>query len=195
MTDTSQYREASTNRMTSAEIFDDIYRRNVWGGSGGGSREAVAWPFASYVERLVRRGGISTIVDVGCGDSAVAKMICLPEGVFSLGCDISIEALYIGQHGCIGNALECDGIPRGDLALVKEVTQHLSNADVRLLIERLKQFPAVLHCSCLAPGPVDIETGGYRPVRLKDFGIHAQPILEWTFEGGIYHMELWRPRG
>ncbi len=185
--------------MTTAEVFDDIYRRNVWGGSGGGSRSEVAWPFVAFAKSIIRKPGVTTVLDIGCGDGWVGRWVYSAEWLaVYIGIDASTEAISKIQNTpamsyIVADALN-DELPRADLVLLKEVTQHLSNADVRKLLDRLKQYPAVLHCSALAAGPEDIETGGYRPVRLKDFGIETQPILEWTAEGSSYQMELWRPK-
>lgn len=182
--------------MTRGEIFDDIYRTNFWGGSGGGSREEVAWPFAAYASLLIKRHGIQKIVDIGCGDGVVGRMIDIRGGTL-FSCDVSRVAADLAD----GYVYDCtEVVPRGDFALVKEVTQHLCNSDVRELAASLSYYPLVLHCTSLEPGTQgpdgDIETGkGFRPVRLADFGCrNVTPILEWTAGGGSYHMEIWRPQ-
>lgn len=187
--------------MTHAEIFDDIYRTNFWGGSGGGSREEVAWPFAAYASQLILCNEVYTVLDVGCGDGTVGKMIELAGGKY-IGCDASsiplpghtLNRAYINANACV------DNLPSAGLVLLKEVTQHLSNADVRALLANLARCPMVLHCSSLSTATHlcvngDIETGkGYRPVRLADFGCrNVTPVLEWQACGGSYQMELWRP--
>ena len=51
------------------EIFDAIYRGNVWGsGSGAGSREEVTRGYRSYLHSFLRSNRIGSVVDLGCGD-------------------------------------------------------------------------------------------------------------------------------
>ena len=189
--------------MTHAEIFDDIYRTNFWGGSGGGSREEVAWPFAAYASKLIHKYGVNLVVDVGCGDGTIANLIEFGFGSY-LGCDVSRVVIedrhsYGRMRYAVLNAVT-DNLPDAGLVLLKEVTQHLSNADIRALLANLARYPMVLHCSALHGGvhlctDGDIETGkGFRSVRLADFGCaNVTPVLEWQAFGGSYQMELWRP--
>lgn len=193
--------------MTHAEIFDDIYRTNFWGGSGGGSREEVAWPFADYATRLIDAGEIvDDVLDIGCGDGTVGRMIDLGTARY-LGCDASQTVIEIAIAATSHRrrrylAIDATTVqpPPADLVLLKEVTQHLSNADIRALMANLSRYPMVLHCSSLSTATHlcvdgDIETGkGYRSVRLADFGCkNVTPVLEWQAFGGSYQMELWRP--
>lgn len=193
--------------MTHAEIFDDIYRTNFWGGSGGGSREEVAWPFAAYAEILMSKYSVRAVLDVGCGAGSVGRMIQFEDvgDIEYVGVDVSSEAIARARLSnwnrryLVLNPAE-DVMPFADLVLLKEVTQHLSNADIRALLANLARYPMVLHCSSLSAATHlcvdgDIETGkGFRSVRLADFGCNnVTPVLEWQAFGGSYQMELWRP--
>ena len=74
--------------------------------------------------------------------------------------------------------------------LLKEVTQHLPNADVIRLMDRLKDYPLVLHCSGYG-GVVnsDIAMGETRPVDLSlpPFNLPAKTVLTY---GGGYTVQL-----
>jgi hypothetical protein len=66
-----------------AEAFEQIYRSKAWGEadgeaycSGFGSASEFAAPYAEWVNRFVNERGIRTIVDLGCGDIRVGRLIC-----------------------------------------------------------------------------------------------------------------------
>ena len=76
-------------------IFDEIYRKNHWGGegiySGVGSEESNSRPYEDLVVSYVEEHGIKSIVDVGCGDFQVSGRILdrLPDSLTYTGVDVS----------------------------------------------------------------------------------------------------------
>ena len=183
-----------------AEIFTDIYDRKVWGdGSGGGTADLVAGPFGVVVRHVINRFELNTVVDVGCGDGCSALYWRTPE-INYIGVDVVPEMVdYCRERHpdyyfvCMDSTRD---LPAGDLAVCKEMTQHLGDDDLRALLERLKKFPLVLHCSTLIPGDAVPYTGGCRPVVLSQppWNLPAERLLEWSFADGRWHAELWRPR-
>jgi SAM-dependent methyltransferase len=187
--------------MTHREIFTDIYARRVWGdGSGGGSAPGVAGPWAAIASRVIAELAPATVLDVGCGDGWASAGIDL-GGAKYIGVD-PVEAMHrycFAVHRRATRSFRCldaiaDELPDADLVLLKEVTQHLSDASVRALIAKLRRYPAVLHCGAWAERLGDnIEDGGYRPVVLGAYGIKASPRGTWQYGGTMYHAELWSP--
>src|ERR1700761_7129326 len=81
-----------------AEIFDDIYRRNLWGsGSGAGSREEVTRVYRSYLHSFLRANRIASVVDLGCGDWQTARHMDW-SGIDYLGLDVSSLALETAKQ-------------------------------------------------------------------------------------------------
>jgi SAM-dependent methyltransferase len=188
--------------MTHREIFTSIYQRKVWGdGSGGGSGPGVAGPWAAIASRVIAELAPATVLDVGCGDGWASAGIEL-GGAKYIGVD-PVEAMHrycFAVHRRATRSFRCldaisDELPDADLVLVKEVTQHLSDASVRALVEKLRRYPAVLHCSALAPGDKVAVDGGYRPVILcgSDLDLHTDWIERFEYGGTAYQAELWRP--
>lgn len=193
--------------MTHREIFTDIYDRKVWGdGSGGGSAPGVAAPWAAIASRVIAELKPRTVLDVGCGDGWASAGIEL-NGAKYIGIDPVQSVIdycirmrsnpphpFPREFLCL-DAI-ADELPDADLVLVKEVTQHLSDASVRALFAKLQRYPAVLHCSAVTTGlGDDIEDGGYRPFLLSG---RAAPGPEFAGTFGVggtsYACELWRPQ-
>ncbi len=143
-------------------IFTDIYARKAWGdGSGGGSTPSTARPYCQYITKLLSglpagRIPAGTVLDIGCGDGVVAKGI--EWGRWT----------YIGVDAAQGFDALTDRLPYADIVLCKEVMQHLSNAQVQLLLDRTAHYPLRIFTSMTGPGVnVDIPTGDSRPVDLS----------------------------
>lgn len=143
---------------SNSSIFDDIYRKGGWGSkgdiySGRGSDEANTHPYETLVADYVRANDIKTIVDVGCGDFQVSQRILerLPEDVSYIGLDVSRIAVERNRKLHANDRvhfMHCDAalddLPSGDLVLVREVLQHLTNRDILAIIPKLVAFPHAL---------------------------------------------------
>lgn len=146
-----------------AEVFSDIYGRQLWGHSsdgfhsGSGSMAAAAQPYALFVQGFIRANGIKTVLDVGCGDYRVGALLRV-DGVRYIGVDIvaSVIARNQAAYGDASttflcrNALE-DELPPADLCLVRQVLQHLSNNQIESLLRRVDTFQHVLVTEHLPP--------------------------------------------
>lgn len=141
---------------TRQRIFQDVYKRNLWGNDGGskffsgvGSRGEAAQVYARQMAELleVHAGELGrplTIVDLGCGDFQIGRALLeqLPGSRY-VGCDIVPELVAHNNatHGG-GNVrflqldLVSDPLPAGDVCLVRQVLQHLSNADIQSFFRR-----------------------------------------------------------
>ena len=142
-------------RMTTEEVFTDIYSNNRWGGpsgtfcSGDGSRDlAIVSPYvAKITAELDRIGAASmTVIDLGCGDYSVGRQLSPACGRY-IGIDIvkplitHNQAVFSGrkvsfQHA---NIIE-DALPDGDICFVRQVLQHLSNDQIAAVVPKLDKF-------------------------------------------------------
>src|SRR5690606_1372207 len=77
----------------------------------------------------------------------------------------------------VADATKVD-MPRVDLVLLKEVTQHLSDNDFYSLLGHIQGPCTILHSGVfpLVRASEDIETGGFRPYRLC---WDESPLLVW----------------
>jgi SAM-dependent methyltransferase len=145
------------------EVFREIYARNLWGGapgelcSGSGSAEELAIPYAEVIGRFVESHGLRTIVDLGCGDFSVGRLIA-SKRVRYIGIDVVDEVVRRNRdrHGAEGVEFVClditrDELPPGDLCLVRQVLQHLSNAEILVVLERTRGYPFIIVTEHLPP--------------------------------------------
>ena len=137
---------------SAAETFGEIYEKNVWGGkpgefySGDGSGEQYADVYAGTIRRFVAENKIERVVDLGCGDFRVASKFV--SGAFHYtGCDVVFSLIRnlnetrkneTTEFRCV-NIVE-DDLPDGDLCLIRQVLQHLSNAEITKVLDNAEKF-------------------------------------------------------
>ncbi len=139
-----------------AELFSEIYRKQLWGKaltgegelffSGSGSHELLI--VKDYLESLnyfiKGLGTKPVIVDLGCGDFNIGSQISQLADVYHA-CDIVpglikvLKAEFLldnVQFHCLDATREM--LPDGDVLVVRQVLQHLSNDSIKKII---RQFP------------------------------------------------------
>jgi len=137
---------------TAAETFSEIYERNTWGGeqgefySGDGSTQKYADAYAEIVRKFIAENKIERVVDLGCGDFRVAAKFVSGNFHYT-GCDVVFSLIKhlnetrkneTTEFRCV-NIVE-DELPDGDLCLIRQVLQHLSNAEIMQVLENTQQF-------------------------------------------------------
>lgn len=165
--------------MDHAEIFDDIYRNDRWGGgSGTGSSEEATRAYREFLHNFMRSNGVKSVLDLGCGDWQFSRHLDW-SGIDYLGVDVSKVALEntraFAKPGISFRQLNAvtDPLPPADLLIAKDVLQHLSNADILALLPKLSAFRYALITNGFVPEAaaqtnMDIAPGmEYRPVDLQ----------------------------
>jgi SAM-dependent methyltransferase len=143
--------------MNSAEVFSDIYAKKQWGDeedqkftSGSGSRAAYASPYCELIDSFIRKHKIKTVVDLGCGDFRVGRGIARPE-ISYIGVDV-VQDLIAHNARTFGADhirfqvadLTSGALPDGDLCLIRQVLQHLSNNEILMALERCEKYPYIV---------------------------------------------------
>ena len=147
-----ELRWVRTARRPVNAVFGNIYERNLWGGergsfySGPGSDIAAAQYHTEGIKAFIADRNVKSVVDLGCGDFRVASSF-LSDDVSYIGVDV-VDPLVrdnIAKYrsdkvdfACL-NIIE-DPLPKGELCLMREVLQHLSNAQILKIIPKLRQF-------------------------------------------------------
>jgi SAM-dependent methyltransferase len=142
--------------------FQKAYSRNLWGDdgaskfySGVGSRGEAVETYAQRMASVLRSlraelGRAPTVVDLGCGDFEVGRALLerAPD-IRYIGCDIVPELIAYNSKTYVDPRvsfrqldLVSDPLPDGDVCLVRQVLQHLSNADIAAFLKRLR-YPHV----------------------------------------------------
>ena len=144
--------------LPTAEVFRRVYAGGAWGtdeeagfSSGTGSRGVIADQYCSWVTRFIRERGFRSIADLGCGDFCIGGRIVQQTGANYIGVDIVPELIehHRAAFARPGISFEClditnDALPAADLCLVRQVFQHLSNAQILSALDKLSPYPLAL---------------------------------------------------
>ena len=163
-------------------IFKYIYIYNLWGfESGSGSLSQNNKQYIDFLNQFIHSHiDIHRIIDLGCGDWQLHRHIDFKENKY-LGIDIVKEVIDNNrthystdkiQFKCV-NFLDVDFIlPRGDLLIVKDVLQHLSNSNIRIFLDKLQMnsYKYILitnDVSTINLNYLNIKDGMYKPLNIR----------------------------
>jgi SAM-dependent methyltransferase len=137
-------------------VFNDVYATKQWGSgagfhSGPGSIGTPAEQYAEYIRMFIRRHDIRSVVDLGCGDFQVAQGFA-GDDVAYLGVDV-VESLIEYNQATFGSDrrrfvrldVTRDPLPDGDLCLIREVLQHLSNKQISQVLRAARKYRYVIY--------------------------------------------------
>jgi Methyltransferase domain len=100
------------------------------------------------------------VVDLGCGDFRVGQRICSAISVNYVGVDIVPGLIAYNQtrfgSDCVN--FKCaniitDELPDGDLCLIRQVLQHLSNKQISQVLANCGKFPYLVITEDVYNGP------------------------------------------
>lgn len=144
------------NEVDVKETFKNIYATNLWGGeegtfySGRGSDEDFAEDYANTINNFIRKHGIKSIVDCGCGDFRVGKKLC-NNNIKYLGIDIVDDLISYNQkaYASENTSFICkniidDELPISELCLIRQVLQHLSNLEILKVIKNVDKYKYII---------------------------------------------------
>jgi len=180
-------------RQSAAELFGAIYRGKHWGGpdrdfySGTGSyAPEVIEPFVAVVRAyLAAFPEPPIVVDVGCGDfTAGSRLVDLARHYH--GCDVVPELIARNRRLFAAPNLSfhlvdavSDPLPAGDVALIKQVLQHLRNDQIAAIARALAQYPVWIVSEHLPRGAFvpnrDQLAGGSTRLRVNSGVVLTEP--------------------
>ena len=115
--------------------------------SGPGSyREDLTEPYVEWLREFVTKENIGSIVDLGCGDFNEGRQLVSLVPKYT-GVDI-VEGVIQRNREEYGNNnvdflcldIVSDELPNGELCLVRQVLQHLCNAEIQEVLYKLKRY-------------------------------------------------------
>lgn len=146
-------------RLDPREVFQKIYFNAKWGGdgndfcSGSGSTTAtVVEPYVEAVTRILNGYGTNKpkIVDLGCGDFRVGRRF-LDHCSEYVAVDVVPELIKCHEaNHCVRHLrFECldiirDPLPKGDVVFLRQVLQHLSNAEIITILNKLSAYDKLI---------------------------------------------------
>ncbi len=172
--------------------FEEIYRTNEWlHGSGVGSLPVHTRGYVRFLQRFLRRQGIKSVVDFGCGDWQFSQFVDW-SGVTYTGYDLVESVVLANQtrfatpnrsfHLLDGSA---EAMKEADLLLVKDVLQHWSNRAIHAFLPQLARYKYALITNCVHPRQSpngEIVDGDFRylDLRLPPFNVPAKQVYAFT---------------
>jgi hypothetical protein len=183
------------------QIFSSIYHSDYWGNapdadftSGGGSQEArIVEPYVAAIQEfLTTFAEPPDAVDLGCGDFGVGRRI-RPRCAGYVACDVVPDV--VARNRLLHAALEVDfrqldmaaaPLPTGRVVFIRQVLQHLANADIARVVAKLPQFEYVVITEHLPADPgfvpnLDMPTGPHIRLGLGSGIDVAQPPFDLAF--------------
>jgi hypothetical protein len=137
---------------SNAVIFGSIYEKRLWGVgadpsvpfySGIGSYDPSVKQYAALVVDVIQANDIKTIIEIGCGDFAIASQYA-DKCQHYLSVDVvrSLVEYNQGTHGSkMVRFLSADAskirLPPCDLCIIRQVFQHLSNRDIMKIFQNV----------------------------------------------------------
>ena len=138
--------------------MEQIYELNLWGNndsnfySGFGSHNPeIVNPYLKAVKEFLSSFDEPiTLCDLGCGDFNIGKQL-VPFTKKYIGIDIVANLINHNKEKFKGENLEfhCldlakDDLPKADCALIRQVLQHLSNAEVQQIANKLTDYKYII---------------------------------------------------
>jgi hypothetical protein len=143
----TQRRQRQYAPLTLEETFERVYHAKAWCGgdaltpnSGTGSTGRYVVEYCALITAVLRQNNVRSLADLGCG---VNTRVHAGEGVRFVRADVTRDAL-----------------PPADAAILRQVLQHLTNAEVALALSNvLRTYSMALVTEHIYVGP------GARPNR------------------------------
>lgn len=140
------------------DVMQQIYDNHLWGGkdfdffSGEGSHcPEIVNPYVSaVVDFLKSHQNKLTICDLGCGDFNVGKQL-VPHTSKYIAIDIveslieRNKSLFKADHlefQCID--ISKDELPKVDCVILRQVLQHLSNEEIKSVVNKLSKYKYII---------------------------------------------------
>lgn len=145
------------------EFFSKIYEKNVWDGSGIGSKPENSMLYLTLLQEIFNDPKYKTIFDLGCGDWQLMSQIKIPGTKIYNGYDIVNSVIDSNKKIYSKNNIHFYHIAglgdfskvKGDLLIVKDVIQHWSDEQVRYFFKNiLSNFKFALITNDFSKAPV-----------------------------------------
>lgn len=139
-------------------VMEQIYERHFWGGknfdfySGEGSHiSKIISPYLKAVINFLDAHNNSlTVCDLGCGDFNIGKHLIKHTSKY-IAIDIVESLIKRNKMLFKADSLEfhCldiakDNLPTADCIILRQVLQHLSNAEINQIIKKLKHYKYII---------------------------------------------------
>ena len=175
--------EKSKKAWPTEKAMTQIYENKLWGigdsafYSGEGSHDvSIVRPYVDAVTEFLKSFSNNLVVcDLGCGDFNIGRQL-LPYASSYHAVDIVPSLIEFNRRQFQTENLDfhCldiakDELPKADCVILRQVLQHLSNNEVKLILDKLKQYKYAIITEHVPNGDftpnIDIISG--QGIRLK----------------------------
>lgn len=165
------------------DAMAQIYEQGLWGRgdskyySGEGSHHPeLVDPYVKVVSEFLQSfDEPPVVVDLGCGDFNVGQQLLLYAKQY-IALDIVEELIAYNKTHFRADNLEfqcldiaTDDLPQGDVVILRQVLQHLSNKEIQQILPKLRQYKCIILTEHIPEGDfipnIDIISG--QGTRLK----------------------------
>ena len=180
------------------DIFTKIYENKIWGdnqnnyysgSSGGGSCLKNNEEYIKIVKNIIKEYKINTIVDLGCGDFQIGRLIYDDINVLYTGYDTYKKIIdyhitqypepkYTFKH--LDFYTNKDSIVEGDMCILKDVLQHWAINEIYTFMDYLvesKKFKYILLVNCCNQ---TIDNQDYDKTRCRPLSCNFLPLKKYN---------------
>ncbi len=154
---------AATNKKVKSPwptkaVMEQIYDKHLWGGnnfdfySGEGSHHPdIIEPYIEAVSAFLKsHQSLLTVCDLGCGDFNIGQQL-VPYTSKYVALDIVEDLIARNKNRFKAKNLEfhCldiskDELPKTDCVILRQVLQHLSNAEIKRIVDKLSNYKYIV---------------------------------------------------
>jgi glycosyltransferase involved in cell wall biosynthesis len=183
------------------KLFEQFYAKKIWGGgSGESANPEFTKDYRLFLQNFLRQHNVRSVLDLGCGDWQFSRLMDW-SGIEYTGIDAAQPVIESNQKNYAANNLRFIqgdinkmALPQADLAIIKDVLQHWSNAAILKLIPKLRNFPFVLLVNDFQSRNIDCQNGDWRRLNLNapPFNLGAKEVF--SFRGKKVMLSGGQPR-
>ena len=140
-----RYRERRLGALPIGKAFDEVYAKKMWAQgaalSGPGSEGMLADRYVDFIREYMTANKINIVVDGGCGDFTIGARLLNFSPAY-VGLDVSSRIIAVNKKKYANSDnirfqcadLQFCTLPKSDVILVRQVLQHLTNAQIEKII-------------------------------------------------------------
>ncbi len=197
------------------EAMEQVYAMKLWGSGGsdfysgdGSHNPELVDPYIQVITTfLAAFKPPLTVCDLGCGDFNVGRKLVEYTKTY-IGVDIVTNLIEYNKNTFKAEQLEflclniaTDDLPLGDCVLLRQVLQHLSNAEIQCILKKLSNYTYAIITEHLPEGDFepnkDILSGqGIRLKKQSGLNVLAPPFnLKVSTEKQLLSLPLKQGKG
>lgn len=154
------YSNMQNKNKTTEEIFTQIYQKEYWGTSengetyfsGSGSVSKGVNDYRTVLREFIIAQEITSVFEIGCGDFTIMKPVLEQTRINYMGADVVKDLIdhLTAHHGDERvkfmqiDAITVNDYPSADLCIIRQVLQHLNNAQILEILKKTNKFKFVI---------------------------------------------------